>query len=77
MAELRALLGGRPAATIFSSRSPTLKKLGLDLAALDDEQMLRLMSEHPTLVRRPLLVDEQGIVVGFDREAYRARLGGG
>jgi arsenate reductase/regulatory protein spx len=74
-AELRALLGGRPAATIFASRSPTVKKLGLDVGTLDDEQMLDLMAEHPTLIRRPLLVDGGELVVGFDRKAYAERLG--
>ena len=68
--ELRRLLDGRPAATIFAARSPTVKKLGLDVGALSDEQMLDLMVEHPTLIRRPLLVRDGELVVGFDRAAY-------
>jgi arsenate reductase-like glutaredoxin family protein len=52
-----------------------VKKLGLEVANLDDDQMLDLMAEHPALIRRPLLVRGGELVVGFDRAAY-ARLGG-
>jgi arsenate reductase-like glutaredoxin family protein len=45
------------------------------VSALDDEQMLALMAEHPALIRRPLLVEGGDLVVGFDREAYEERLG--
>jgi arsenate reductase-like glutaredoxin family protein len=69
------LLAGRPAAAIFSARSPTARKLGLDLAGLSDEQLLDLMVEHPTLIRRPLLLDGGELVVGFDRRAYADRFG--
>ena len=36
--------------------------------------MLELMAEHPTLIRRPLLVRDGELIVGFDRQAY-AELG--
>ena len=75
--ELRDLLGGRPAAAIFASRSPTVKKLRLDPDALSEEQLLDLMVEHPTLIRRPLVVDGHELVVGFDRAAYERRWPGG
>ena len=73
--ELRALLEGRPAATIFAARSPTVKKLGLDPSTLNDEQLLALMAEHPTLIRRPLLVRDGELIVGFDRPVYRREFG--
>lgn len=68
--ELRALLKGRPAATIFARRSPTARKLGLDPARLSDEELIDLMAQHPTLIRRPLLVRGDELIVGFDRAAY-------
>lgn len=68
--ELRALLKGRPAATIFASRSPTARKLGVDPAALSDEELIDLMARHPTLIRRPLLVRDGELIIGFDRAAY-------
>ena len=63
-------MAGRPAATIFASRSPTVRKLGLDVARLSDDQLLDLMVEHPTLIRRPLLRRADELIVGFDRAAY-------
>jgi Spx/MgsR family transcriptional regulator len=72
--ELRTLLAGRSARTIFSSRSPTVKKLGLNLADLTDGQLLDLMAEHPTLIRRPLTVVDGQLIVGFDRLAYDRQL---
>ena len=68
--DLRRLLAGRPAATIFAARSPTVKKLGLTAGALDDEQMLDLMARYPQLIRRPLLVHEDELIVGFDIAGY-------
>ena len=32
--------------------------------------MLELMVEHPPLIRRPLLVRDGELIVGFDRQAY-------
>ena len=52
-----------------------MKKLSLDVGALSDEQLLELMAEHPTLIRRPLLLQEGELVVGFDRATYQDRLG--
>lgn len=72
--ELRTLLADRSASTIFSSRSPTVKKLGLDLTTLADDQLLDLMAEHPTLIRRPLTVVAGQLIVGFDRPAYDRQL---
>ena len=73
--DLRELLAGRPASTIFAARSPTVKKLSLEVAALTDEQLLDLMAQHPTLIRRPLLIEDDQLVVGFDRPAYARRFG--
>jgi arsenate reductase-like glutaredoxin family protein len=72
---LRRLLAGRPARDIFSWRSPTARKLGLQAKQneLSDDDLLRLMVEEPNLVRRPLFTVDGEIVPGFDKPA-RARL---
>jgi arsenate reductase-like glutaredoxin family protein len=33
------------------------------------------MAENPTLIRRPLLLEDDNLVVGFDRPAYQERWG--
>ena len=72
--ELRALLDGRSPKEIFSTRSPTFKKLGLDDSMLTDDDRLRLMSENPPLIRRPIVVVGKQLVVGLDAKALDAAL---
>ena len=47
------------------------------MSSLSDEQLLDLMAEHPTLIRRPLLVEGDELVIGFDQGAYTQRFGAG
>lgn len=54
--ELRALIGRRPVSELFSWASPSFRKLGLDRAALGDDQLVAMMLDEPRLVRRPLIV---------------------
>ncbi len=74
---MRALLGGRPASEIFSTRSPTFKKLGLDDSKLTDDDRLRLMSEHPPLIRRPIIAVGDRLVIGYDAKGIEAVAAGG
>ena len=68
---LRSLLAGRPAADIFSWRSPTARKLGLAQrkSELSDDELIRLMVEEPNLIKRPLLVVGGELIAGFDPQA--------
>ena len=68
-AELRALLGDDSPRDIFSWRSPSVKKMGLDRDALSDDDLVRLMVEEPRLVRRPLLEIGGRLVVGTAKNA--------
>jgi len=51
-------------APIFASGSPAFKKLGLDPALLSDEEMIELVLAEPRLLRRPILVDGERVLVG-------------
>ena len=64
--EIRGLLRGRPVSDVFATRSPTFKKLGLSDQQLDDEARLRLMTEYPQLIRRPLVTVGDELIVGLD-----------
>ncbi|MBV8844270.1 MAG: hypothetical protein JO307_15800 [Bryobacterales bacterium] len=37
-------------------------------------EAIRLMSQHPNLIRRPILVKGKEIVLGWDREAMHKML---
>lgn len=67
--ELRALLGDTPASEIFSWRSPSVKKMGLDKSSLSEDDLIRLMLSEPRLVRRPLVRVGGKLVVGTDKRA--------
>ncbi len=42
---------------------------------LSREKAMRLMLEHPTLIKRPLLQRESEMLVGFSDEQYHAAVG--
>ena len=50
--ELRDLLGGTPPADVFSWRSPSARKLGLDRDTVTADELIRLMLDEPRLIRR-------------------------
>lgn len=45
------------------------KDLGLSLDSVDDDQLLRLMSEHPILIERPIVVCGKRARIGRPPEA--------
>jgi Spx/MgsR family transcriptional regulator len=58
--------------TLLNTRSTTWRNLsGEQKANVDIDSALSLMLEHPTLIKRPVLVHEGGIEVGFKDERYR------
>lgn len=71
-AELRALLGDTPPADVFSWRSPSARKLGLDRDAATPDELIRLMVGEPRLVRRPLIRADGRLIVGTDKRAMAA-----
>ncbi len=67
--ELRALIGDRPISEVFSWKSPSFRKLGLDPESLTDDRLVELMLEEPRLIRRPMMVIGDELVVGADLRA--------
>lgn len=71
-AELRALLGDTPPADVFSWRSPSARKLGLDKDTTPPDELIRLMVGEPRLLRRPLIRANGRLIVGTDKRAMAA-----
>ena len=67
--ELRDILGDTPPSDIFSWRSPSVKKMGLNKDELTDDQLISLMLEEPRLIRRPLIRMNGKLIVGTDKKA--------
>ncbi len=73
-AELRALLGDRSPADIFSWKSPSFRKLGIERGSLDDDRMISLMLEEPRLIRRPVTAIGDTLIIGADSKALAQAL---
>jgi Spx/MgsR family transcriptional regulator len=67
--ELDALLrqAGLSPGEVLSTRSRAYKDLGLAEREVSDRELVELMTENPTLIRRPIVVGSSGVVVGFNR----------
>ena len=49
----------RPIRDLFSFKSPSFRKLGLDPESLTDRQMMSMVMGDPRLIRRPLGCDRR------------------
>ena len=65
-AELRALTAHAPAAAIFSWKSPTARRRRLTPGSLTDEELIALMASEPRLIRRPLTLAGERLIIGGD-----------
>ncbi len=74
--EVRALAAESSATAMFSAKSPTVKKLGLDLEALSDDEKLQLMAGEPRLIRRPIVVLDGVTYPGASVKSLARVLGG-
>lgn len=56
---------------VLSRRSRIFKERNLGEATLTDDEMLDLMVEEPTLLRRPLVIGGDTVIVGHNEPALR------
>ena len=71
--ELKALLQMTEDGTeeIISTRSKVFQKLNMDLDELSLKELLDLVKENPGLLRRPIMIDEKRLQVGFNEDEIR------
>ncbi len=67
-AELRDLARDVSVAGLFSWKSPTAKAMKLEPGKLSDEQLLDLMEKNPTLIRRPIIVKDGKMQLGYTKQ---------
>ncbi|MCC6294761.1 MAG: hypothetical protein IT164_19065 [Bryobacterales bacterium] len=75
VAALDALIGKRDYREFLNFRNELYRERGMKKSPPPRGEALRLMSENPNLVRRPLLVKGRSIVIGFDKEAMKEMAG--
>jgi regulatory protein spx len=54
---------------ILSTRSRKFKELDVEIDDLTVFQLLEMLSEEPRLLRRPILIDEDQIIIGYNKAA--------
>jgi len=61
-------------ATLLNKRSTTWKQLDPEAQQSAEGDAAALMAEHPTLIKRPVLIQGDTILVGFKEAAYQQLL---
>lgn len=59
---------------IISTRSKVFQKLAIDVDELSTSSLMELISENPSLLRRPIILDEKRMQIGFNEDEIRAFL---
>jgi arsenate reductase-like glutaredoxin family protein len=71
---LNALIGDRDYKLFLNPRNELYREMNMKESPPSRKEALRLMSENPNLIRRPILVKGKEIVLGWDREAMHQML---
>lgn len=56
---------------IVSTRSKTYEELNLDISELSMTDFFKVVQEHPGLLRRPIMIDEKRLQIGFNEDEIR------
>ncbi|WP_017754639.1 transcriptional regulator SpxA [Calidifontibacillus oryziterrae] len=56
---------------IISTRSKIFQELDVDLETMPLQDLIKLISEHPGLLRRPIMIDEKRLQVGYNEDEIR------
>ena len=74
-AELRALVGERDITPFLNSRNEQYREQKMKANPPSRDDAFRFMAANANLVRRPLLVDGDEILFGYDEAEYRRKAG--
>ncbi|MBU9713274.1 transcriptional regulator SpxA [Evansella tamaricis] len=56
---------------IISTRSKVFQELDVELDSMPLQDLFKLISDHPGLLRRPIILDEKRIQVGYNEAEIR------
>lgn len=68
-AELGDLIGARDYKLFLNPRNELYREKNMKESPPSRREAIRLMTQHPNLVRRPILVKDGEIVLGWDQQA--------
>jgi len=72
VSEIDALIGKRDYLKFLNFRNELYRERKMKANPPSREMAVKLMSQHPNLIRRPLLVKGSQIAIGFDESEFRA-----
>jgi len=72
--ELDALIGARDYQPFLNPRNELYRERNMAAKAPSRADAIRLMSKNPNLIKRPVVVRGERIVLGLDQAAYRKLL---
>jgi arsenate reductase (glutaredoxin) len=75
--ELDQLIGKRDYRAFLNPKNELYRERNMKESPPSRAEAIRLMAEHPNLVRRPIVIDGQRIVLGWDEEAIAGLVSGG
>lgn len=56
---------------IISKRSKIMKETNIDIESMRMPELLNFIIEHPTILKRPIIVDDRKIQVGYNEDEIR------
>jgi len=60
----------------FNTRNELYRAPGMKEKPPSRQEAIRLMAQHPNLIKRPILIHGKKIVLGFDEQVFREISGG-
>ena len=71
--ELRDILAKSENGTddIISTRSKIIKEQNIDVESMTISELIEFIRKHPTVLKRPIMVDDRKIQVGYNPEEIR------
>ena len=73
-AELEELIGGRDYKEFLNSRNELYRERNMKEHPPSRAEAIKLMAKQPNLIRRPIVIRDAQMILGFDEEAYRKLL---
>lgn len=74
MDELRTLIEKVPLDEILNKKGIVYKERRQELEQLTPEELLEEMAKEPKLIRRPLIILEDRVIVGYDEKQFEKSL---
>lgn len=60
---------------LVNKRGTTYRNLGLKDKDLSNEEMIEVLEQNQSMIKRPVLVLGEGVLVGFDEEGFKNFIG--